>query len=164
MRTPSEPTQLEHVATQLAGDDGSPSPLAQLAVVVGTIVALGVGVVHFGRLSLVPPPASTHVLALTALPPAPPQSQPARPTLTMAAAVPTAALPPASPSLSRLAPPVTPAVMTAPVEPEAARLETAPKSRGKKLHRPTAATRQHVSARPAEPATPVMTRPHRSAS
>jgi hypothetical protein len=168
MRSPSEPTSLEHVATQLAGDDGLPSPLVQLAVVVGTIVAVGVAVVHFGRSSLVPPPASTHVLALTTQRSAPPRSQPARPALALAAAVPTpAALPvsaPPAPAPSLLAPPVTPTLKPAPVEPEAARLETAPKAHGKKLHRPTAAARKHVSARPPEPATPVTTRQHRSAS
>jgi hypothetical protein len=142
---------------KLASDAVPATPLAQLVMAIGTVVIIGAGAM-LSRVTLVPPPPATRIQALTAARAAPPQRLPAP-------AVP-AAEPVAAPAAAAEAvpvapppPPAKPAAVPEPVEPPAARrVETAPKSHGKKPRRAPTSTRKRASTRPADSAAPAATR------
>jgi len=139
---------------KLAGEGSPATPLLQLAVAAGTVLVIAGGAL-LGRWNLVPPPPSTRVQALTAV-------QPMRPPPAPLEAAPAAA--PDAPAAAAAPTPPAALAAAAPAGPAARRVETAPKSRGKKPHRAPTSTRKRASARPAGPAAPAATRPRRSAS
>jgi hypothetical protein len=187
--TQNEPSEARHAQSpsvahalqeKLAGDGSPATPMLQLVLAAGTVLVMGVGAM-LSSATLVPPPPSMRVQALSAAPARPQPARPVPPPARMApapvleAAAPTPAPAPAEPAAAPAQPtptaaaalPPSPAALptAAPAEPPAARhVEAAPKSHGKKPHRPPASTRKRASTKPADSAAPAATRPHRSAS
>ena len=139
VRAPS-PSVAHPWQEKLAGDGSPATPLLQLVLAAGTVLVMAGGAM-VSSATLVPPPPSMRVQALTAAPARPPSSSP-RPALARVAPAPgvEAAAPtpePAPPEPAAAPIPPAPAVLpaAAPAEaPAAQRVETAPKSHGKKPH------------------------------
>ena len=168
---PSEarPAQSPSVAPvwqdKLAGNGSPATPLLQLVLAAGTVLVMAGGAM-LSSATLVPPPPSMRVQALTAAPARPqplsPQLLPAR--MALAPAIETAAPTPAPTPAEPVAAPAAVEPPPTAEAPPARRVEAAPKSHGKKPHRPPTSTRKRASAKPADSSAPAPTRPRRSAS
>jgi len=173
-RSEQSPSVAHPWQEKLAGDGSPATPLLQLVLAAGTVLVMAGGAM-LSSATLVPPPPSMRVQALTAAPKRPPVLARVAPALGVEAAAPTPAPAPSEPAAAPAEPaptaaapiPPAPAALpaAAPSEPPAARrVETAPKSHGKKPHRPPTSTRKRASAKPADSSAPAATRPRRSAS
>ena len=172
-RSEQSPSVAHPWQEKLAGDGSPATPLLQLVLAAGTVLVMAGGAM-LSSATLVPPPPSMRVQALTAAPTRPPVLARVAPALGVEAAAPTPAPAPSEPAAAPAEPaptaapiPPAPAALpaAAPSEPPAARrVETAPKSHGKKPHRPPTSTRKRASAKPADSSAPAATRPRRSAS